>query len=55
MKCTYQYKGKTFETESLLDDYLVSTESLKPFLGDIVYSLSRKQSRYLNQLKETTK
>ena len=52
MNCIYKYKGKTFNSEMALNDYLLVTETLKPVLGDLVYQLSEKQQRYAKNLKE---
>ena len=51
MTCTYNYKGKTFESELALNNYLLSTESAKPILGDIVFQLSEKQRNYAEKLR----
>ena len=52
MKCTYNYKGNTFNSELALNNYLLTTESLKPILGDIVFQLSEKQRNYYEKLHQ---
>jgi len=34
MACKYNFKGKTFQSEEELNDFLLNTESAKPLLGD---------------------
>lgn len=52
MKCTYNYKGNAFNSELALNNYLLTTESLKPILGDIVFQLSEKQRNYAEKLHQ---
>lgn len=49
MACRYIYKGKQFDSELALDDFLLQTDPLRPVLGDIVFSNEYTQKQ-LNQL-----
>jgi hypothetical protein len=40
MTCRYNFKGKEFQSEEELNDFLLDTESTKSSLGDIVYSMT---------------
>nr|DAU18069.1 MAG TPA: hypothetical protein [Bacteriophage sp.] len=40
MACKYTYKGKQFNSEIELDDFLLEKAPFEPTLGDLVFSMS---------------
>jgi hypothetical protein len=52
MSCKYIFKGQEFQTEEELNDFLLSTESTKPVLGDVVYQMTSTQRHYASRFEE---
>ena len=44
MKCYFEYNGHKFESEVLLDDFLLTRGKLVLKYGDIEFSISEKQA-----------
>jgi len=42
MTCKYFFKGREFQSEEELNDFLLDTETTKPILGDVVYSMTSR-------------
>lgn len=52
MKCYFEYNGHKFESEVLLDDFLLTRGKLVRKYGDIVFSMSEKQAYGHDIIKE---
>ena len=56
MKCKYIYNNRIFESEAALDEYLIVTSALKPFLGDVVFkNWSKQQLATLEKINQSNK
>ena len=55
MACKYIYKGKQFNSEIELDDFLLEKAPFEPTLGDLVFSMSSAQLNVSNQLSQIAK
>lgn len=52
MTCKYIYKGKTFNSESELDDFLLEKDKYLSEFGDIVFSKTSTQLHAQSQIKD---
>lgn len=52
MKCYFEYNGHRFDSEVLLDDFLLTSGKLIRKYGDIVFSMSEKQAYSYDIIKE---
>ena len=52
MKCYWEYNGHRFDSEILLDDFLLTKGRLVKKYGDIVFSMSEKQAYSYDIIKE---
>ena len=55
MACKYIYKGKQFNSEIELDDFLLEKAPFEPTLGDLVFSMTSAQLNVSNQLSQIAK
>lgn len=55
MICTYKYRGKTFNSEQELDDFLLEKDKYLHEFGDIVFSMTTSQSYSKSQVEQATK
>lgn len=55
MACIYIYKGKKFNSELELDDFLLEKVPFEATLGDLVFSMSSAQLNVSNQLNQIAK
>lgn len=55
MICTYIYKGKKFNSEAELDDFLLERDKYLSQYGDIVFSMTSAQTSAYNSLDQATK
>ena len=54
MTCKYIYKGKTFNSEAELDDFLLEKDKYLSEFGDIVFSKTTSQLHAYNSIKSAT-
>ena len=55
MICTYTYKGKTFNSEAELNDFLLERDKYLRKYGDIVFSMTTSQAHTVDNLQEATR
>ena len=55
MICTYNYLGKTFNSEAELDDFLLEKDKYLSQYGDIVFSMTTAQLRAKSDLEDAKK
>lgn len=55
MKCIYNYKGKQFDNEATLNDYLLENEPLQSKYKDIVFDASTEQLQKLDKIESQVK
>lgn len=55
MICTYIYKGKKFNSEAELDDFLLEKDKYLSEYGDIVFSMTTAQAAAFNSVDQATK
>ena len=55
MACIYFYKGKQFNSELELDDFLLEKAPFEPSLGDLVFSMTQAQLNVSSQLSNIAK
>ena len=55
MACKYIYKGKQFDSELALDDFLLEKAPFEPEFGDLVFSMSSAQLNVSKQLSNIAK
>ena len=55
MKCTYNYKGKQFQSIQQLDDFLLEKQIYESKYGDLVFSMTEKQLSAQNRIDSINK
>ena len=55
MACRYFYKGHEFESELVLDDFLIEKLPFEPTLGDMVFSNTQEQNQIATQIDQIEK
>lgn len=55
MACRYFYKGREFESELVLDDFLIEKLPFEPTLGDMVFSNTQEQNQIATQIDQIEK
>lgn len=55
MACTYKYKGRTFDSELELDDFLLEKAPFEPTLGDLVFQMTAPQLKVAEKLDRIAK
>lgn len=55
MKCTYNYKGKQFQSIQQLDDFLLEKQIYESKYGDLVFSMTERQLSAQNRIDSINK
>ena len=55
MKCTYNYKGKQFQSIQQLDDFLLEKQIYENKYGDLVFSMTERQLSAQNKIDSINK